>query len=783
MGSPNIKVSYVFNQKSVKVEFSGDSFFSEDVDPQSFVIKAKNKMESEKKSGKLYHYELYDENFIELISHLKSNYNEDSSKKFNFKLTLAKGGTKLKDIEIMPSDDKKYSFYLSIIENTKIFDTLDFESFKLSVDMDCIEKGLVKGHPCHLHAAFLKAKNGEEVYLSPIGKSLTLDDSFGKPFKIYGNKQRKEVYLAVFNSSYLTNKNDLGILIKTASESVRKMTQVTFKTYTFMKENLFQTLKKAIDGPERFGLNLPLQILVGLVLEEPESRTKKLDTPIDTPTEDNPGSTQKESSGDSSDEFKGTVGLLRFKISEDHLRAIIGGFKSSYYEDSNMEVSIDWLKKEASRYRITYGISESIILKLESAINKKADINGMILAEGTLPKQGSDLYIYPTYRDNIKIPEENEKTNIWEMQKNYMVKEEELVAELKFKNPPVFGRDILGKKIPPPTAKKFPIEVREGIAEKEPGKYFATMLGMPIIETNSVAVSPKLIHDGDINLKTGNIFFPGSAEINGSIDKGATVTIVGNLLVTGTIGAAYLRIGGDLIVNGGIVTTDKGRIKANGNIEADYISNSTIICGEELRVQNSILNSHVIVGKNLIFKNLNEGVLAGGDVCVRQYIQCADLGFPRGDLTTISVGLDWTLKLPIGILEKRKLKIENINEKDRQSLRELVRKNKLQLTKKHEDKIENYKQRLQKQKNILTKINDRLEHLNKELTWNKHSKILVHGKVSENVFLKLSGSRVIIDSPYREVAITGSKVKGKSIIPISAQLIEGLSDDFSDYDI
>src|SRR5207253_1196388 len=111
----------------------------------------------------------------------------------------------------------------------------------------------------------------------------------------------------------------------------------------------------------------------------------------------------------------------------------------------------------------------------------------------------------------------------------------DLIAEVMYRKPPIVGKTVLGKSLLPADNEQLDVAMGDGIEMRELGKYYATVDGVPMVTDNAVAISQILIHEGDVNLRTGNLRFDGPAEIKGSIDSGATVEITGNLIVHGTI--------------------------------------------------------------------------------------------------------------------------------------------------------------------------------------------------------------------------------------------------------
>ena len=241
--------------------------------------------------------------------------------------------------------------------------------------------------------------------------------------------------------------------------------------------------------------------------------------------------------------------------------------------------------------------------------------------------------------------------------------------------------------------------------------------------------------------------------------------VKGDLTVTGSIEGAFVRSGGSITVKEGISTSESGRVQARENITADFIGNSNVTCGGDLKVKKAVLNSQIIVGGS-IYVNKNDGTLAGGEISCRGDISVGKLGFPKGDKTIISCGIDWRAELTLRIRKGRLQKVKAVNEEDRKALRELIRKKGAQLTAKHKENIERLKERLQRQRTIMDNISDKISSAEKLLNWDKEVKIYVHEVLSSNVDITVGGTQVSVPGDVAGVMISSVRHRGSFIQPI-----------------
>ena len=136
------------------------------------------------------------------------------------------------------------------------------------------------------------------------------------------------------------------------------------------------------------------------------------------------------------------------------------------------------------------------------AILAKQSLEGLTLAEGLRPVDGRSPYLHPSYLDVTELGED-EELDIRARQQKSIVDEGQLVAEIRYEDPPQEGVDVYGRALDPESTKMTNLHLGENIFEKSPGKYHALQGGMPEVTKESVSVSRILRHQGDVNSLPG----------------------------------------------------------------------------------------------------------------------------------------------------------------------------------------------------------------------------------------------------------------------------------------
>lgn len=143
--------------------------------------------------------------------------------------------------------------------------------------------------------------------------------------------------------------------------------------------------------------------------------------------------------------------------------------------------------------------------------------------------------------------------------------------------------------------------------------------------------------DGDVDFSTGNVEFPGSVFISGSVTDGFTVCVGGDVEVGGLIAGAHVEAKGSIRVSGGIVGRDKAILSAGGEITAKFIENARIESRGDVRVQRGILHSHVDT-LGLVEVKGSPGAVVGGLLRTGTGLRCRTLGSVAGTHTRVVFG-------------------------------------------------------------------------------------------------------------------------------------------------
>ena len=200
------------------------------------------------------------------------------------------------------------------------------------------------------------------------------------------------------------------------------------------------------------------------------------------------------------------------------------------------------------------------------------------------------------------------------------------------------GIDVRGKCLEPKAGRVLdPVRVigeGAGLDPQQPNLIQTTSAGhFHRDRQKRLCVETRLIVDGDVDNKHGNIDTELSVLVKGDVKAGFAIKSAGDIEIMGVIEDARISALGNLIVRGGILQ-GTNRVKAQGDISARYVSNREIKCNN-LRVNGSLRWARVLATGEVMAKEILAGdVIAAGSITVDQ------LGNEDAIPTRVQVGIN-----------------------------------------------------------------------------------------------------------------------------------------------
>jgi len=194
------------------------------------------------------------------------------------------------------------------------------------------------------------------------------------------------------------------------------------------------------------------------------------------------------------------------------------------------------------------------------------------------------------------------------------------------------GMDVRGVVIKARPGEKARFYLGEGAEEKDE-LITVTLAGTPSIQDDVIMVRRTYVLQGDVNLSTGNINFPGTVVIHGNVTEGFEVISEENVVVNGFISSATVKAKGYIKCAGGIQGKEKTEITAGSYVAAKFVSSATVTADTDVLITKDVLHSKI----NCLGELRIGGSLIGGVTTALKGIECGSLGSETGVKTIVNI--------------------------------------------------------------------------------------------------------------------------------------------------
>ncbi|MCL6476908.1 MAG: FapA family protein [Peptococcaceae bacterium] len=244
--------------------------------------------------------------------------------------------------------------------------------------------------------------------------------------------------------------------------------------------------------------------------------------------------------------------VIKISISRDKLTASIHVRGNPDY------INIEDIYRELDEAGVKFGLKEHDINVFAASPSK----TNVVIAEGVPPVPGKDGYMEILYdkKQSDSVCTEYDTVDYRETSTIISVEAGDQLVEV---HPPVPGMEgiaVTGEAIEPPKPKEIKLQAGRGVVlNSEGNQAFAKVNGRPWIKeaglTRIINCEPVYVHNGDVDIKTGNLRFKGDVKITGNICEAMEVQVSGNVEVQGLVTMARIISGEKIIVFGNVISS------------------------------------------------------------------------------------------------------------------------------------------------------------------------------------------------------------------------------------
>jgi len=334
-------------------------------------------------------------------------------------------------------------------------------------------------------------------------------------------------------------------------------------------------------------------------------------------------------------------------ISEDRMKASLSFAPS---EGTGAGLDPEAAKTALEKAGVVQGVDQERLLEALDSVRKNLPLAGFLVAEGMRPgadrKERIVVHARMATGKSVAVREDGRADFRAQDKITRVAKGELLATLLPPSGAPADGWDVTGNTIPaPPEAEQaLAAGANVRVVEELDGtvRFFAKMDGELAIGGGLVEVGQVHEIDGDVSLTTGNVKFPGSVRVSGSVLSGFSVVADGDIEVAEVVQAAFLSAGGSVEIGRGIKGEGKAIVRAKRGITTSFAEQAALLAVGDVQIRGACLRCRLVCNGRLHLAS-EKGSVMGGTVRARQGIVAQNLGSPGGARTEVSFGQDYLL--------------------------------------------------------------------------------------------------------------------------------------------
>lgn len=325
------------------------------------------------------------------------------------------------------------------------------------------------------------------------------------------------------------------------------------------------------------------------------------------------------------------------------------------------------------------------------------------------------------------------------------VKEGQLIAKYHPAVQGTNGFDVLGHEMVAKMAReKQPLRGQHIQRNDETNEYFALIDGKISLKDNNIEILDVYEINEDITLIRKKVEFYGDLYINGDVENGVTIRAGRNVVINGTVGAASIFAGGDIILQRGITGAGRGKVSARGNVFSDFIEHAKVDAGLDVYA-NSIINSEISTNGNVIVSG-KQGFIIGGDTHGLKGIVANAAGSSSEVRTVLHAGFlkdDYTRFLQLEQKEKRAaVSLEQLVDELTGMLKARAKAGSINSAQRERIMIMSKKKDALQEE--LRDIRSDKEEISRKMAMAGNASIIIRGNVYRNVLISIDAARLAI---------------------------------------
>jgi len=347
---------------------------------------------------------------------------------------------------------------------------------------------------------------------------------------------------------------------------------------------------------------------------------------------------------------------LRVAVTPDRMKASVTFVPP---EGDGSRIVAEEVRSRLALAQVRKGIKEDTLLALLDGIARGEPQAEVLIAEGRKP--GADAKKRIVFHAHIATGRavtlrDDGRADFRAQDRISRVRAGELVATVRPRDPDAEdGWDVSGMVIPLPPEQQETLQAGRGVREEiQPDggvRFVSEAAGEIILDGTTLSVMDVHTINGDADMSTGNVNFPGNVRITGSVRSGFTIVAGGILEVGESVEAALLSAAGTITVAQGIKGEGKAILRARRDIQSMFAEQAVLLAIGDVHLRGACVRCQVKCNGRLLLDS-EKGSLIGGEVRATRGAVVQNIGSPGGVRTVVSFGQDFLVKDQIEREEK-----------------------------------------------------------------------------------------------------------------------------------
>jgi uncharacterized protein (DUF342 family) len=341
-------------------------------------------------------------------------------------------------------------------------------------------------------------------------------------------------------------------------------------------------------------------------------------------------------------------GELRVVLTPDRMKATVTFIPP---EGDGARIMAEEVRSRLAQAQVRKGINEEKLLALLDGIGRGETQADVLIAEGKKP--GLDAKKRIVFHAHIATGRavtlrEDGRADFRAQDRISRVRKGELVATVRPRDPESEdGWDVTGMVIPLPPEAQETLQAGRGVRDEvQPDgsvRFVSEAAGEIILDGATLSVMDVHTVNGDADMSTGNVNFPGNVRITGSVRSGFTIVAGGILEVGESVEAALLSAAGSITVVQGIKGEGRAILRARHDIVSLFAEQAVLLAIGDVHLRGACVRCQVKCNGRLLLDS-EKGSLIGGEVRATRGVAVQNIGSPGGVRTVVSFGQDFLVK-------------------------------------------------------------------------------------------------------------------------------------------